>query len=134
MSLPLPAASWSRSLAELRAPRRVAWSPTLGYAHPDREVLDVCEAAVAQLEDMGTEVVVVDDVFARAPANHGLALVGVYCLRELEPFRGKDVWGRIDPGLLALVEWARSSVTATRMAEGIEACHTLNLALVGRFH
>ena len=134
MSLPLPEASWSRSLAELRAPRRVAWSPTLGYAHPDREVLDVCEAAVAQLEDMGTEVVVVDEVFGRDPVNDWLALVGVYCLRELEPFRDKDVWGRIDPGLLALVEWARSSVTATRMAEAIDACHTLNLALVDLFH
>ena len=134
MSLPLPEASWSRSLAELRAPRRVAWSPTLGYARPDREVLDVCEAAVAQLEEMGTEVVVVDKVFDRDPVNDWLALVGVYCLRELEPFRGTDLWGSIDPGLVALVEWARSSVTAPRMAEAIDACHTFNLALVDLFH
>jgi Asp-tRNA(Asn)/Glu-tRNA(Gln) amidotransferase A subunit family amidase len=134
MSLPLPEASWSRSLAELRAPRRVAWSPTLGYARPDREVLAVCESAVARLEDMGTEVIVVDKVFDRDPVNDWLALVGVYCLRELEPFRGTGVWGSIDPGLVALVEWTRASVTAARMAEAIDACHTLNLALVDLFH
>jgi len=134
VSLPLPEASWSRSLAELRAPRRVAWSPTLGYARPDGEVLAVCEAAVARLEDLGTEVIVVDRVFDRDPVNDWLALVGVYCLRELEPFRESDAWGSIDPGLLALVEWARSSVTAARMAEALDACHTLNLALVDLFH
>jgi aspartyl-tRNA(Asn)/glutamyl-tRNA(Gln) amidotransferase subunit A len=134
-ALPLPEASWSRSLAELHAPRRVAWSPTLGYARPDREVLAVCEAAVARLEELGTEVVVVDEVFTEDPVGHYVALTAVYCLRLLDPFHGDpDVWGRVDPGLVAIMEWARSSVTATRFAEAADACHRLNLSLVDLFH
>jgi aspartyl-tRNA(Asn)/glutamyl-tRNA(Gln) amidotransferase subunit A len=134
-SLPLPEASWSRSLADVHAPRAVAWSPTLGYARPDTEVLAVCEAAVARLEELGTEVVVVDEVFAEDPVADWLALVATYSLRTLEPFRDEpDVWGRIDPGLVALVEWARSSVSAARLAVAGDACHRLNLTLVDLFH
>ncbi len=134
-SLPLPEASWSRSLVELHPPRKVAWSPTLGYARPDSEVLAVCEAAVRRLELLGTEVVVVDDVFGTDPLDDWLALVGVYCLRTLDRFHDDDdVWGHIDPGLVAVMEWARASVSATRFAQASDACHRLNLTLVDLFH
>lgn len=133
-SLPLPEASWSRSLADLHPPRRVAWSPTLGYARVDRDVLATCEIALAQLEALGTEVVLVDDVFASDPVEDWLALVGVYCLRVLDRFRDDEVWGRIDPGLLGIIEWARSNVSAVRFAEAADTAHRLNLDLVELFH
>jgi len=133
-SLPLPDASWSRSLGDLGAPRRVAWSPTLGYGRTDAEVVAVCEDAVRRLESLGTEVVVVDAVWDRDPIDDWLALTGVYCLREIEPYRDQEVWGRIDPGLVALVEWARSAVTAARLVEAIDSAHHYNLALVELFH
>ena len=133
-SLPLPDASWSRSLGDLGAPRRVAWSPTLGYGRTDAEVVAVCEDAVRRLESLGTEVVVVDAVWDRDPIDDWLALTGVYCLREIEPYRDQEVWGRIDPGLVALVEWARSAVTAVRLVEAIDSAHHYNLALVELFH
>lgn len=133
-SLPLPEASWSRSLADLHPPRKVAWSPTLGYARVDRDVLAACEVALAQLEALGTEVVIVDDVFASDPVEDWLALVAVYCLRVLDPFRDEEVWDRIDPGLVAIVEWARSEVSAVRFAEAADTAHHLNLALVELFH
>ncbi|HEY8547248.1 MAG TPA: amidase, partial [Acidimicrobiales bacterium] len=107
-SLPLPEASWTRSLNDLNPPRKVGWSPTLGYAKADSEVLAVCEAAVRRLEDLGTEVVLVDSVFPEDPVSDWLTLVGVYCLRTLEPLYGTDDWGLIDPGLTALLEWTRS--------------------------
>ena len=133
-SLPLPEASWSRSLADLHPPRKVAWSPTLGYARVDRDVLAACESALAQLEALGTEVVIVDDVFTSDPVEDWLALVAVYCLRVLDPFRDEEVWERIDPGLVAIVEWARSEVSAVRFAEAADTAHHLNLALVELFH
>lgn len=134
-SLPLPDASWSRSLADLHPPRKVAWSPTLGYAQADREVLAVCEAAVRRLEALGTEVIEVDTVFDTDPVTDWLTLTAVYCLRVLEPFRGEDeVWAAIDPGLAAVVEWARTTVTAVRFVDAADACHRLNLALVDLFH
>jgi aspartyl-tRNA(Asn)/glutamyl-tRNA(Gln) amidotransferase subunit A len=134
-SLPLPEASWSRSLAEVNPPRKAAWSPTLGYARVDSEVLAVCEAAVRRLESLGTEVVVVDRVFDRDPIDDWLALMGVYCLRTLDRFHDDDeVWGRVDPGLVALMEWSRGTVTAHRFVAAMDACHLLNLALVDLFH
>ena len=32
---------------------RLAWSPTLGYAEPDEEVVALCEKSALMLEDMG---------------------------------------------------------------------------------
>lgn len=133
-ALPLPDASWSRSLAALNPPRKVGWSPTLGYAKADADVLAVCEAAVGQLEDLGTEVVLVDEVLAEDPVQDWLSLTAAFCLRSLGHLRGEAVWGSIDPGLVALLEWARSSVTPVRMVEALDACHNLNLAFVELFH
>jgi aspartyl-tRNA(Asn)/glutamyl-tRNA(Gln) amidotransferase subunit A len=135
VSLPLPDASWSRSLATLNPPRKVAWAPTLGYGRVDSEVLAVCESAVARLEELGTEVVMVDRLIDADPVQDWLALVGAASLRSLDKFQGDDaVWSHIDPGLVALLEWARSSVGPARVIEAIDACHTLNLALVDLFH
>jgi aspartyl-tRNA(Asn)/glutamyl-tRNA(Gln) amidotransferase subunit A len=133
-SLPLPDASWSRSLAELHPPRVVGWSPTLGYARLDAEVLAVCESAVRRLEAAGTEVVLVDRVFDGDPIDDWLTLTSTWCLRTLEHLAEDDAWSRIDPGLVAGMEWSRRSVTATRFARAIDGCHTLNMALVDLFH
>ena len=133
-SLPLPEASWTRSLNDLNPPRKVGWSPTLGYAKADSEVLAVCEAAVRRLEDLGTEVVLVDSVFPEDPVSDWLTLVGVYCLRTLEPLYGTDDWGLIDPGLTALLEWTRSRVTPVQVVRALDACHRANVALVDLFH
>ncbi len=133
-ALPLPEASWSRSLAEVNPPHRVVWSPTLGYAKVDPEVLSICERAVERLAALGTEVIEVDRVFDHDPIDDWLTLVGVYCLREMDGFRDDPVWAKIDPGLVAVMEWARASVSAARMVEAIDSCHRLNLDLIGLFH
>jgi Asp-tRNA(Asn)/Glu-tRNA(Gln) amidotransferase A subunit family amidase len=133
-SLPMPDASWSRSLAELHAPRKVAWSPTLGYAKVDSEVLSVCEAAVDKLASLGTEVVVIDEVWADDPVRDWLTLVGAYTLRSMDEFRDSDQWSSVDAGLVALMEWARAKVTPLRMANALQACHDANLRLVELFH
>jgi Asp-tRNA(Asn)/Glu-tRNA(Gln) amidotransferase A subunit family amidase len=133
-SLPMPDASWSRSLAELHPPRKVAWSPTLGYAKADSEILAVCEAALRRLEDLGTEVVVVEDVWPEDPVRDWLALVGTYTLRALDEFRDGDRWSSVDTGLVALTEWARAKVTPLRLARAQQACHDANLRLVELFH
>ncbi|HEY3139748.1 MAG TPA: amidase [Acidimicrobiales bacterium] len=133
-SLPMPDSSWSRSLADLGPPRKVAWSPTLGYAHPDREVVAVCEAAVRRLEALGTEVVVIDEVLAEDPVGEWLAFVAAACLRTLGHLRGTDQWGSIDPGLVALMEWGRASITPVQVIESLDACHRVNVTLVELFH
>jgi aspartyl-tRNA(Asn)/glutamyl-tRNA(Gln) amidotransferase subunit A len=48
---------------------RIAWSPTLGYARPDPEVVTIVEAAVRKLEDLGARVELVETVFDADPSD-----------------------------------------------------------------
>ena len=48
---------------------RIAWSPTLGYASPAREVVELCEQAVQTLEALGCEVELVDRVMEADPID-----------------------------------------------------------------
>ncbi|NLD78126.1 MAG: amidase, partial [Acidimicrobiales bacterium] len=73
-ALPMPEQSWFDALDDVHAPRRVVWSPTLGYAVVDPEIRAICEKALGALEAAGTEVVVVDDVFDRDPSLEWLTL------------------------------------------------------------
>ncbi|MGH9243172.1 MAG: amidase [Acidimicrobiales bacterium] len=133
-SLALPDVGWTRSIEELHPPRKVGWSPTLGYADVDGEVLEVCERAVRALEDLGTEIEAVDVVFDRDPVGVWAMLTNTYALRTLEPYRGSPAWGSVDLGLLAMAEWARASVAAVDLVRAQDATHLLNLRLVELFH
>jgi aspartyl-tRNA(Asn)/glutamyl-tRNA(Gln) amidotransferase subunit A len=48
---------------------RIAWSPTLGYAQADPEVIDICARAARKLEDAGCIVEEVERVFATDPED-----------------------------------------------------------------
>lgn len=47
---------------------RIAWSPTLGYARPQPEVVDLCRRAAETLQGLGCHVEEVDAVFDEDPA------------------------------------------------------------------
>ena len=42
---------------------RIAWSPTLGYARPTREVVDIAGKAARAFEELGCNVELVEQVF-----------------------------------------------------------------------
>ena len=132
-SLPMPEPSWLGALEAAHLPRRVAWSPTLGYATVDAEVRRVCEAAVARLADLGAEVVEVDSVFPEDPVWPWMQLTAAYNLRTLEPFRDTELWERIDPGLLRTLELAQG-LSAVDLVRAEDRCHELNRRLVDLFH
>ena len=48
---------------------RIAWSPTLGFARPTPEVVQICAAAAQQFEALGCKIELVDEVFAQDPAD-----------------------------------------------------------------
>ena len=48
---------------------RIAYSPTLGYARPDAEVVRIVEAAVKSFEQLGCSVEQIDTVFEKDPAD-----------------------------------------------------------------
>ena len=131
-ALPRPEANWRDALRDARVPARVAWSPTLGYAEPDREVLAVCERALGVLESLGAEIVEVDRVFDEDPVGSWLTMVSVFTLRLVDPLRDHPGWGTMDPVLAALVESARSA-TAADLVRTFDECHRMNLRLVELF-
>jgi aspartyl-tRNA(Asn)/glutamyl-tRNA(Gln) amidotransferase subunit A len=132
-SLPRPEASWLAVLNDPRPPQRVAWSPTLGYAEVDAEVLAICERAVAVLASLGADVMEIETVFDKDPVSDWLILTGAYNLRTHAEFRGTPVWDEIDPVLATIVDQA-TSISALDMVRAEDATHDLNLRLVDLFH
>lgn len=132
-SLPRPEANWSDAVISPRIPVKVAWSPTLGYAPVDADVLDQCERALAVMESLGADVEEVDTVFEIDPVADWLTMVGSCLLRTLEPYRGSPSWGTLDPMLAAVVNSARHT-TAVDLVKIFDRCHQMNLTLVDIFH
>ena len=114
-------------------PRKVAWSPTLGYADVDAEVLAICERAVDVMASLGTEVVEIDTLFDTDPVDEWLTLTGVYNLRTYAAIRGTPAWEQIDPVLAKVIDGA-SETSALDLVRAEDACHDLNLRLVDLFH
>lgn len=133
-SLPMPDASWTRSIEELHAPHRVGWSPTLGYADVDREVLAACEAALTHLEAHGTEIVEVDPVFDKDPVMPWLTLAMAGNERALGHLRDTEEWELLDVGHRALIDAFGVQPSAADLLGAFDACHTANVRLVELFH
>lgn len=134
-SLPMPEQSWLGALDDLHPPRRVIWSPTLGYANVDDEILAVCEAAVAKLAAQGTEVIRVDDVFDEDPAMLWLMLSTISNLRVVEDADPEAAqWDELDADLAAMFEFARRASDITTTLRSQDLAHMLNLRLVELFH
>ncbi len=133
-SLPMPDASWCRSIEQLHAPRKVGWSPTLGYAKVDAEILAICESAVRRLEDLGTEVVEVDPVFDGDPGMAWMTISMASDERSVGHLRGTDDWERLDPGHVSLIDHFGATVSGADVMAAMDECHTCNLKLVDLFH
>lgn len=84
---------------------RIAWSPTLGYARPDPEVLHITARAVERLAALGAHVEEVESVFATDPAdiwiNEFYAGVGTRLRGVIE--NQKDL---LDPSVAVVLEAA----------------------------
>jgi Asp-tRNA(Asn)/Glu-tRNA(Gln) amidotransferase A subunit family amidase len=133
-SLPMPDASWSRSLEDLGAPLRIGWAPTLGYAKIDREVQALCEAALARLESQGTEIVPIDTVFSEDPVRSWLTLTTTSDLRRVAELEGTPDWERLDPGHVAMIEAFGRRTTALEYLAAEDECHRMSARLVEVFH
>jgi Asp-tRNA(Asn)/Glu-tRNA(Gln) amidotransferase A subunit family amidase len=132
-SLPRPEASWPAVLDDPQIPGRVAWSPTLGYAEVDAEVLAACERTLAVIESLGAEIVEVDTVFDTDPVDSWLTFVGSCLLRSLDPFHESPGWANVDP-ILAFVAEAARQTPAVDMVRVHDECHRMNMRLIELFH
>lgn len=86
---------------------RVAYSPTLGYARPDANVIAVVERAVRNLEDLGCNVEHVEQVFEKDPADLWTAEFYAGVGTRLRGFveKQRDL---LDPGVAEVLEAALS--------------------------
>ena len=131
-ALPRPEASWVAALEDPHLPAKVAWSPTLGYAEIDAEVLAICSRVVDVMAGLGTDVVEVERVFDQDPVDDWLLLSGVYNLRSLGAVVDTPAFDLVDPVLRMIVEGARSA-SAVDVVRAEDAGHALNLQLVDLF-
>lgn len=132
-SLPAPDPPWSRSLDDPGVPRRVAWSPTLGYVDVDPEVRATCERAVGVLADLGAEIEEIPVVFAEDPGLLWFTIAAACNERTLAPLRGTDAWDLVDPGLARTADHG-ATVCGPDLVRALDAAHELNLRLVELFH
>jgi aspartyl-tRNA(Asn)/glutamyl-tRNA(Gln) amidotransferase subunit A len=89
---------------------------------------------MARLEDLGTEIVQVDPVFAEDPALHWARLAMTSSLRSVEHLRGTEQWEQLDPEHVALMDALGAPTSALDLLASMDECHHLNLRLVELFH
>lgn len=132
-SLPAPPEPWSPHLRRPDPPRRVGWSPTLGYAHVDGEIRAVCEAAVRQIEELGIEVVEIEQVWSHDPLSEWFTITASHNLRLLGDQRGGELWDDFDPLLRMGIELADSSVGVVDYLRAEDEVHRLHHRLAEVF-
>ena len=134
-ALPMPEQSWYEAVYEPSLPRKILWSPTLGYGMVDPEVRAVCETALRALEGQGIEIEEVDVVFDEDPAVPWLTTA---LLANGRTFASLDPDGTRrddrDQSLADMIDWAMSAATPTSVLEVQDLAHQMNARLVDLFH
>ncbi len=109
-------------------PARVVWSPTMGFAKVDAEVLASCTAAVEALAAAGTEVIEVDEIFPIDPVHQWLVLWGVSRFKAQGHLIGTDDWERLSPSIRPQIEYG-ATISGVDHARAHDACYELNWRL-----
>jgi len=130
LSLPHPGVSWSAALAEAagRGPDTVVWSPTMGFAEVDAEILAACEHAIAALEAAGTRVVRLDRVFDEDPLGPWLTLWFAARFKAQGHLIGTPDFERVSESLRPQIE-AGATLSALDHARAHDAMYALNAQL-----
>ncbi|HUD69890.1 MAG TPA: amidase family protein [Acidimicrobiales bacterium] len=131
-SIPRPEASWLDAVTTPGLPIRVAWSPTLGYAPVDHEVLAACERALGVLEGLGVDVIEVPDVFESDPVVAWLDVVAACHARDFAELTDHPRFEELHPQLRAIAEHG-SKVSGVDIVRAYDEFHRLNLRLVELF-
>ena len=107
---------------------RIAWSPTLGHARPDGEVVELCEAALRVLEAHGARVVeTVDKLFTENPAGPWSLRAAAGSWRLVSS--GGDEWEERFLPEARLIPRFGAKLTGAQVHEGDVGAHEANLRL-----
>ena len=132
-SLPKPEASFLDAVTDPHLPSTIGWSPDLGFAEVDAEVLAKCERALGVLVDAGIEVVEVPNLFEGDCVEDWLTIVCTCLARSMEHHADHDRGLEVDPVLRLMVENGRTT-SGIDVVRALDAQHQLNLRLVEHFH
>jgi aspartyl-tRNA(Asn)/glutamyl-tRNA(Gln) amidotransferase subunit A len=127
-SLPRSGAPWYEAATAARLPSRVAWSPTMGYATPDREILAICSEAIDRMAAAGVDIVPVDSVWDEDPVAPWLTMWTANRARSQGHLVDTADWDSLEPSNQFLIEMGLKA-SAVDYALAVDAVHTLNLGL-----
>src|SRR4051794_18011768 len=127
-SLPAPPRPWTSAIDDEPQPRRIGWSPTLGYADVDPDIVAACTGTIERLAASGVEVVDIPTVFDADPVITWATMIACYVRRSV----GDRDLALMDPAVRVFVEMG-AQVTIDALVAAEDACHLLNLRLVEVF-
>lgn len=132
-ALPRSDHDWYPQLDALNRPSKVIWSPTMGFAKVDKEILSCCETTIDKLADNGVEIIENDGIWEEDPVIHWMPIWTASRARAQGDLKDTDSWDLIDAGLRFQIEMGLTRVSGVEYAKAIDACHVLNLKLQAAF-
>ncbi len=129
-SLPPDPTSWHDVVGRAEPPKRVVWSPTMGFSDVSPDVAGPCAAAVEKLEAAGTEVIVDDTVFDLEPLRGWATNWFVYFHNLLGHHKGTPEWDKISDSLKPMIEMG-ADVTGGQAADAIDRMSARNYEVSG---
>jgi Asp-tRNA(Asn)/Glu-tRNA(Gln) amidotransferase A subunit family amidase len=132
LSLPDDGRSAAARIAVAERPERIVWSPTMGYADVDAEVLASCTAAIDSLAAAGTEVIRIDEIFAEDPVTAWIVLWAVSRFKAQGHLIDTPDWDRLSETIRPQIMMG-AAITGAEYARAQDACFDLNWRLEDAF-
>ena len=124
--------SWLEGVQSAGLPESIVWSPTMGFATVDKEIMAHSEAAISKLEEAGVTIIENDNIWETDPVQDWLVFWTSARARAQQHLMGTKEWERIDPQLRKMIEMG-TKMTGAAYAQAIDACHHLNYKLEQAF-
>jgi aspartyl-tRNA(Asn)/glutamyl-tRNA(Gln) amidotransferase subunit A len=124
--------SWLEGVQSTGLPQSIVWSPTMGFATVDKEIMAHSEAAISKLEAAGVTIIENDNIWEADPVQDWLVFWTSARARAQQHLIGTKAWERIDPQLRKMIEMG-TKMSGAAYAMAIDAGHHLNYKLEQAF-
>lgn len=122
-------ADWASQLTNAALPEKVIWSPTMGFATVDKEILAICEKAIEKLQAAGVTIIENDKIWDEDPVRSWMVFWTSARARAQQHLMNTPDWLKVDPVLQQMIEIGATKMTGPAYASAIDACHHLNYQL-----
>jgi Asp-tRNA(Asn)/Glu-tRNA(Gln) amidotransferase A subunit family amidase len=122
-------AEWASQLTNAVLPEKVIWSPTMGFATLDKEILRICEKAVEKLQAAGVTIIENDKIWDEDPVRSWMVFWASARARAQQHLMNTPDWPKVDPVLQQMIQIGATKMTGAAYASAIDSCHHLNYQL-----